>query len=75
MRIDGEKRKPADWADEFGFTITNPTGWARRGIEFERPITADAYVLMSHDSIIKINSFQKMIDTGAITLPEEKSDE
>lgn len=67
----GPDKEPVDhWEAEFGFQVSNPIGWMRRGIEFDRPLTADAFLVMSGESIVKIEDYDRMINTGAIELPD-----
>lgn len=68
--LGADRRTIADWEQEFGFTVVKPTGWAKRGLSPDIPLTADAFILMSLDSIISIQNYQRMIDTGAIDLPK-----
>lgn len=77
VSLSADKHEMGYWESEFGFHVTKPYGWLKRGIELDRPITADSFVLMGMDSIIQIDNYQRMIDTGAIELPwlKEKNDE
>lgn len=69
VHLGAERRAPWEWESECGFLVTNPIGWRRRGIEWDRPITCDAFVLMSQDSILKVTSVELAAKTGVITLP------
>ena len=75
--LGADKHQIEYWEKQFGFHVTKHTGWAKRGIETDRPITADGFILMSHDSVIMIDDYARMLDTGAIELPylKEKTDE
>lgn len=69
-QLGAEKQHPADWEPQSGFLVVDPIGWRRRGIEWDRPITWDAFVLMSQDSGLRVVNPELAADTGVVVLPE-----
>jgi hypothetical protein len=74
VHLAADKHLPGHWEQEFGFSIAIPSGWGMRGLDFDRPISADAFILMALDSEIVVENYVALIDSGLLETLVTKSD-